>query len=80
MNKKNKWGNWGGLFNKKRFEWMEEEKKLWLKNLTMEKALKLEEALISSEFIWEFRKNFFEDNPVSLEIGLKGSTVKNVIR
>ncbi len=60
-----------GLLDKKRFEIWEKEKISWLKNLTFKKALKLEERLLSSEFIWEWRKNFLPDNPVCLRDSLK---------
>jgi len=59
-----------GLLNKKRFEKSEEEKKQWLRNLSWKKALRLEESLISSELIWEWRRNFSEDNPICLKNSL----------
>ena len=59
-----------GLLDKRRFEKSEEEKKQWLKNLSWKKALQLEQSLISSELIWEWRKNFPEDNPVCLKMSL----------
>ena len=59
-----------GLLNKKRFEKAEQRKKQWLKNLSWKKALRLEESLLSSELIWEWRKNFPEDNPVCLQKSL----------
>ena len=59
-----------GLLNKKRFEKAEQQKKQWLKNLSWKKALQLEENLISSELIWEWRGNFSKDNPVCLKNSL----------
>ena len=59
-----------GLLDKSRFKQADEEKKRWLKNLSQKKALKLEEALISSELIWEWRKNFPKDNPICLKNSL----------
>jgi len=59
-----------GLLNKKRFEKAEQEKKQWLRNLSWKKALRLEESLISSELIWEWRRNFSEDNPICLKNSL----------
>ena len=59
-----------GLLDKSRFERSEQEKKQWLRNLSWKRALQLEEALISSELIWEWRHNFPEDNPVCLKISL----------
>ncbi|MCM8765578.1 MAG: hypothetical protein NC920_01865 [Candidatus Omnitrophica bacterium] len=60
-----------GLLDKKRFAWLEKEKKNWLKNLSMKKAIRLEESLISSSLIWEWRKNFSKDNPICLKDSLK---------
>ncbi len=59
---------------KKRSEILEKEKKLWLRKLTKTKALKLEESLLSSQFIWEWRKNFFKDMPICLSHNLKRKT------
>ena len=42
-----------------------------LANLSWKKALRLEESLISSELIWEWRRNFSEDNPVCLRKSLR---------
>ncbi len=58
------------LLDKSRFEKSEQEKKQWLRNLSWTKALRLEESLISSELIWEWRRNFPEDNPVCLRKSL----------
>ena len=58
------------LLNKKRFAGLEREKAHWLKNLSMRKALRLEESLLSSSLIWEWRKNFSKDNPVCLKKSL----------
>ncbi len=60
-----------GLLDKNRFEKAHLEKKHWLKNLSAKKALQLEESLLSSELIWEWRDNFPQDNPVCLKIGLR---------
>lgn len=68
-----KCGNWGGLFNKKRFEWMEEEKKNWLKKLTIEKSVKILESLTSPNTLNEFKNNFFPDNPVCLKFTLRNN-------
>jgi len=59
-----------GLLDKKRFEKSEQEKRKFLRNLSWKKALAMEESLISSKLIWEWRKNFFEDNPISLKNSL----------
>ncbi|MDI6840286.1 MAG: hypothetical protein QMD71_05510 [bacterium] len=52
-----------GLLNKERFKRMEQDKILWLKRLSLKDALILEESLISSTLIWEWRKNFAPDTP-----------------
>ena len=59
-----------GLLDKRRFEKSEEEKRQWLKNLSFKKALQLEESLISSVLIWEWRNNFPKDNPICLKLSL----------
>ena len=59
-----------GLLDKRRFEKAEQEEKQWLRNLSSKKALQLEECLISSALIWEWRRNFFEDNPLCLKKSL----------
>lgn len=59
------------LLDKKRFRDEEKEKRDWLKNLSLKKAIKFEELLLSSEFIWYWRKNFSKDNPVCLKKILK---------
>jgi hypothetical protein len=58
------------LLDKSRFEKSEQEKKQWLRNLSWKEALRLEESLLSSELIWEWRKNFPEDNPICLQKSL----------
>jgi len=72
------------LLDKKRFKKSEEEKKQWLRNLSWKKALQLEESLISSELIWEWRRNFPKDNPICLKISLskkqKHNSVKSVVK
>ena len=58
------------LLDKRRFEVTRQQKKRWLKGLSWKKALQLEESLISSALIWEWRRNFFEDNPLCLKKSL----------
>lgn len=60
-----------GLLDKTRFEKSEQQKKQWLKKLSWKKAIELEQNLISSELIWEWRRNFSKDNPVSLANSLR---------
>jgi len=62
-------GNWG-LLNQKRFEKLEKERIRRLRKLTWKKAIRLEEQMLSSKFIWEWRKNFSKEKPVSLKISL----------
>lgn len=59
------------LLNKKRFKVWEKEKAVWLRRLSLKKALRLEEGLLSSEFTWLWRKNSLRDNPVCLKDSLK---------
>ena len=63
-------GNWG-LLNQKRFEKWEKERKRWLRGLTMKEAIRLQEKLLRSALIREWRDNFPEDKPVCLKLGLK---------
>ncbi len=72
--KKNK-GN-RGLLNQKRFEKWEQERKLRLRKLSWKKAIRLEEKMLSSKLIWEWRKNFAQDKPVCLKISLCNRRVK----
>jgi len=58
------------LLDNRRFEGTEHQKKQWLANLSRKKALQLEESLISSAFIWEWRRNFSKDRPVCLRKSL----------
>jgi len=58
-----------GLFDNKRFKWLEQERFERLKGLSIEKSVKMMEGLIS--FANELRRNFLPDNPCSLKIGLK---------
>jgi hypothetical protein len=67
--KKNK-GN-KGLLDQKRFEALEREKRRWLQNLSRKKALQLEEKMLSSKLILEWRDNFSPDSPVSLRKSLQ---------
>lgn len=60
-----------GLLNKTRFEEWEKERKRWLRGLTMKEAVRLEEKLLRSALIREWRDNFPEDKPVCLKLGLK---------
>ncbi len=60
-----------GLLNKKRFEKMEEEKIKHLKNLSLEKSIKMMESLLASKIVYELKDNFLPDNPLSLKLGLK---------
>lgn len=66
-----KYKNNKGLLDKNRFKAWEKEKAYWLKNLSWKKALRLEESLLSSSFIWKWRKNFFADNPLCLKDSLR---------
>lgn len=60
-----------GLLSKKKFAWLERQKMRWLKSLSAKKALQLEESLLSSSLIWEWRKNFSQDEPLCLRDSLQ---------
>lgn len=60
-----------GLLDSKRFQKQNREHKIWLKNLSYNEAITLEEKLISSYLIWEWRNNFIEDTPVCIKLGLR---------
>lgn len=59
-----------GLFDGKRFEWMEKDRIKDLQSLNVEKSIRMTEQLI--ELANEFRHNYqsFPDNPVCLKLGL----------
>jgi hypothetical protein len=59
------------LLDKRRFEGLEREKERWLRTLSRRKALRLEEAMLSSKFILEWRDNFPEDKPICLKMSLR---------
>jgi len=58
-----------GLFDKKRFEWLAQEKANYLRKLSIKKSVKIMEGLIG--FADELRGNFFPDNPRCLKLGLR---------
>jgi len=60
-----------GLLDQRRFEPLEREKERWLRTLSWKKALRLEEKMLSSKLVLEWRENFPQDNPVSLRIALR---------
>jgi hypothetical protein len=60
-----------GLLDNKRFEFLEREKRRWLRSLSWKKALQLEEKMLSSKLILEWRDNFPADSPVSLRKSLR---------
>ena len=57
-----------GLLNKENFKQLALDKGRWLRHLSMKKAADMEESLLSSSLIWEWRKNFSQDNPVCLRM------------
>ena len=60
-----------GLLDGKRFESLEREKRCWLQNLSRKKALQLEEKMLSSRLVLEWRDDFPRDNPVCLAMALR---------
>jgi hypothetical protein len=65
-----------GLLDKKRFESLEREKERWLRTLTWKKAIRLEEKMLSSTLVLEWRSNFLQDNPVCLRKSLQNRRSK----
>lgn len=59
------------LLNKQKFSSLAREKRRWLENLSTRKALWLEESMLSSLLIWEWRKNFSQDSPICLKNSLQ---------
>jgi len=53
----------GTLFDKSRFQWLEEEKKKWLQNLTLAESIKLTEEFLSSNMFEQFRDKFTYNEP-----------------
>ncbi|PIP54972.1 MAG: hypothetical protein COX07_02470 [Bacteroidetes bacterium CG23_combo_of_CG06-09_8_20_14_all_32_9] len=68
---------WGGIFNKKRFEWMEEEKKKWLQKLTPQVSIKITQSFLSSGMFDKFTDNFVYNEPLCFKLSLR-SRKKNV--
>jgi len=60
-----------GILNKNNFKFLEREKARWLRNLSLRKAVQLEEMLLSCGLLREWHDNLFADKPVCLKIGLK---------
>ena len=62
-----RFGDNKGLLDRKRFKRLEQEKRRHISELSLKRAVQLEEKLISSAFIREWRENFAEDKPVCLK-------------
>jgi len=60
-----------GLLDKTRFESLERDKKQWLRTLSWKEAIRLEEKMLSSKLVLEWRDNFPQDNPVCLRKSLQ---------
>lgn len=60
-----------GLLNKKRFEWVEEEKVEYLKNLSLKESVRILESLTSPGILAEFIDKFLQDHPMCLKKTLK---------
>lgn len=61
---------WGGLLNKKRFDWLKKQNIKQLQKLTLKKVIKLQEQFLSSTLIPELKKNTEPTFPVSLKLSL----------
>lgn len=68
--KKNK-----GLFDKKRFAWMEKERIKELKAMTFLRGTEIQKELLN--FSEPLQKNFVKDNPVSYEMLMKKKKCSN---
>lgn len=68
--KKNK-----GLFDKKRFTWMEKERIKELKAMTFLRGTEIQKELLN--FSEPLQKNFVKDNPVSYEMLMKKRKCSN---
>ncbi len=64
------------LLDKKRFEFLEREKERWLRTLSWKKAIRLEEKMLSSKLILEWRDHFSQDSPVCLRKSLQDRRTK----
>jgi hypothetical protein len=60
-----------GLLDRKRFEFLEREKRRWLRNLSWKKAIRLAEDMLSCPLVDEWLDNFPEDKPICLKMALK---------
>ncbi|MEW5694247.1 MAG: hypothetical protein AB1765_13245 [Candidatus Hydrogenedentota bacterium] len=61
------------LFDRKRFQWLEQEKDKFLKTLTIEKSVEIFESLTDPKIFSQYKVNYksYPDNPVSLKKCLK---------
>ncbi|HEY4717073.1 MAG TPA: hypothetical protein VII00_08205 [bacterium] len=59
------------LFDKRKFQQLEKDKTDFLKNLSLEKSVKIFENLTSRESLNEFKDHFTEDYPLGVKITLK---------
>jgi len=64
------------LLDKRRFEGLQRQKENWLRNLSWKKAIRLEEKMLSSKLILEWRDNFSQDNPICLKKSLQNRRKK----
>jgi hypothetical protein len=75
MNMENSRGN-KGLLDKKRFEQWDKQRKRRLRGLSWKKAIQLEEQMLSSKLVLEWRDNFSKDKPVCLKECLRNKRRK----
>lgn len=55
------------IFDKERFKYLREQKNLYLKKLTLEKAKKMMNSLLIESFYKELKNNMIDDHPLSLK-------------
>jgi hypothetical protein len=65
-----------GLLDRKRFEFLEREKRRWLQTLSQKKAIRLAEDMLSCSLVDEWLDNFPEDKPICLKLSLQNRRKK----
>ena len=61
---------WGGIYNQKRFDWLEKERREQLRKLTVSQSVKLLEQLTSKTTLAPFLSYYKQHIPVSLKLSL----------
>lgn len=61
---------WGGIYNKKRFDWLEKERREQLRKLTINQSIKIVEDLTSKAALSQFLPQLKQHIPVCLKLSL----------